>query len=493
MQVDRWIIESAAKCGALVTGSLKTHTAYSVTLNQGDDAAIRKCMRVGLLRWVPVAFGACALMAPAGGAMAGPHDALITKHSAAYGVPESLVRRVIHIESKGNARVVSKGNYGLMQIRLGTAKSMGYRGSADGLLDADTNMTYAVKYLASAYRAAGCNEQRAINYYQRGFYKKPTSKCALPRQAPTLIASSEAAQRSASQRSATERDTSPASGDLLQPRVVQVQTITRPKSAAVQPSAAPTQVAAAPVSAPVVAVVQPAAPAPVAAAKAPSAPSPVVVQPAALAPVAAPPAPAVPSAVVVQPAASAPVVAAPAPAAAPPPVVVQRAAAPQTVARAPERVPEQDVSSPPQNAPALPTVFMELLPMPKPRPASAPKMVAKLEATAAAASASQTDAANASPDARVNKPDQAAKPDQVAKLDSATVPLPHPKPEIEATPERESKPARRTQQRHTHTRASRKKLEEPGLVTFLKKLTTPEKPSRRRASRSSSSWLQNSN
>ena len=32
-----------------------------------------------------------------------------------------LVRRVIHIESKGNPRVVSKGNYGLMQIRLGTA------------------------------------------------------------------------------------------------------------------------------------------------------------------------------------------------------------------------------------------------------------------------------------------------------------------------------------------------------------------------------------
>ena len=77
--------------------------------------------------------------------------------------------------------VVSKGNYGLMQIRLGTAKAMGYRGTADGLLDADTNMTYAVKYLASAYRAAGCNEQRAINYYQRGFYKRPTAKCALPR------------------------------------------------------------------------------------------------------------------------------------------------------------------------------------------------------------------------------------------------------------------------------------------------------------------------
>ena len=367
-------------------------------------------------------FGACALMAPAGGAVAGPHDALIAKHSAAYGVPEPLIRRVIHIESKGNARAVSKGNYGLMQIRLGTAKSMGYRGTADGLLDADTNMTYAVKYLASAYRAAGCNEQRAINYYQRGFYKRPTSKCALPR-STTQIANVEPPQRLAAKRSMTDRDTAPASADVLQPRVVQVQTITRPKFAA------PAQVAAAPASAPVVAA-RPAAPVPAVAAPAPvSAQAPVAGQPAARQ---VPP------------------------------------AAPQTVAKAPE----QDLASPPpQSTPALPTVFMELLPMPKPRPANAPQAVAKLEA-AAVAPASQSDAVSASPDV------------QVAKLDSAAVPLPQPKPEIEAAPERESKRARRAPQRHTHTRVSRKKPEESGLVAFWKKLTTPEPTPRRRTSSS---------
>jgi hypothetical protein len=384
-------------------------------------------------------------MAPAGGAMAGPHDSLIAKHSAAHGVPEPLIRRVIHIESRGNPRVVSKGNYGLMQIRLGTAKAMGYRGTADGLLDADTNMTYAVKYLASAYRAAGCNEQRAINYYQRGFYKRPTSKCALPRSTTTQVANVEPAQRAAAQRSVTGSDATPASADLLQPRVVQVQTITRPKSAvqssavqssaAVPPSTAPVQVAAAPVSAPVVAAAKPAAPAPVVAAPV-AAPAPVVVQP----------------------------------------------AAPQTVARAPE----QDLAPPPQSSPALPTVFMELLPMPKPRPAGAPQTVAKLDAAAVTAPASQTDASRTQSDT------------QVAKLDSAVVPLPQPRPEskaeTEAAPERESKPARRAQQRHTHTRVSRKKPEESGLVTFLKKLTTPEKPARsRRASRTSASWLPTGN
>jgi soluble lytic murein transglycosylase-like protein len=108
-------------------------------------------------------------------------DLLIAKHAAANNVPESLVRRVIHRESRGNPRAVSAGNYGLMQIRLGTARAMGYRGSARGLLDADTNMTYAVKYLAGAYRAAGRNPDRAVRYYASGYYYAAKRKGLLNR------------------------------------------------------------------------------------------------------------------------------------------------------------------------------------------------------------------------------------------------------------------------------------------------------------------------
>lgn len=103
-------------------------------------------------------------------------DALIATHAAANGVPESLVRRVIRRESRGNPRVISAGNYGLMQIRLGTARAMGYRGNAAGLLDANTNMTYAVKYLAGAYRAAGGNADRAVHYYAAGYYHSAKRK-----------------------------------------------------------------------------------------------------------------------------------------------------------------------------------------------------------------------------------------------------------------------------------------------------------------------------
>lgn len=95
---------------------------------------------------------------------------LIARYSAAYNVPESLIRRVIKRESGGNARIVSRGNFGLMQIKLGTARSMGYQGGASGLLDVDTNMNYAVRYLAGAWRLSGGSETRAVHYYASGYY-----------------------------------------------------------------------------------------------------------------------------------------------------------------------------------------------------------------------------------------------------------------------------------------------------------------------------------
>jgi soluble lytic murein transglycosylase-like protein len=104
-------------------------------------------------------------------ARSGPLDALIAQHAQANGVPESLVRRVVVRESRYNPRAVGRGGaMGLMQIKTATARAMGYGGSSSGLLNADTNLTYAVRYLAGAYRAAGGNANRAVGYYARGYY-----------------------------------------------------------------------------------------------------------------------------------------------------------------------------------------------------------------------------------------------------------------------------------------------------------------------------------
>jgi soluble lytic murein transglycosylase-like protein len=105
-------------------------------------------------------------------ASAGHHaglDDMIAKHAAANNLPLALVHRVIKRESDYNPRCIYAGNYGLMQIRLGTARSLGYTGTIEGLLDPDTNMTYAVRYLAGAYRVAGGNEDRAVALYARGY------------------------------------------------------------------------------------------------------------------------------------------------------------------------------------------------------------------------------------------------------------------------------------------------------------------------------------
>jgi soluble lytic murein transglycosylase-like protein len=96
-------------------------------------------------------------------------DRLITKHASAYGVPESLVHRVVQNESKYVPGASQRGSYGLMQISYGTAQGMGYIGPAAGLLDADTNLSYGVLYLAKAYRAAAGDQDRAVRLYKRGF------------------------------------------------------------------------------------------------------------------------------------------------------------------------------------------------------------------------------------------------------------------------------------------------------------------------------------
>ena len=97
-------------------------------------------------------------------------DGMIARHAAANGLPVELVQRVVKRESGYNPRASSKGNYGLMQIRHATARGVGYSGSAAGLLDPETNLTYAVKYLAGAYRAAGGNASRAVSLYASGYH-----------------------------------------------------------------------------------------------------------------------------------------------------------------------------------------------------------------------------------------------------------------------------------------------------------------------------------
>lgn len=100
----------------------------------------------------------------------------IQRLAQVHGVPERLIRRVIMRESRYAPHVRNGGHYGLMQIKLQTAQGMGYSGGVAGLLDGETNLTYAVPYLANAYMAAGKNEDRAVALYAGGYYYVAKSK-----------------------------------------------------------------------------------------------------------------------------------------------------------------------------------------------------------------------------------------------------------------------------------------------------------------------------
>jgi soluble lytic murein transglycosylase-like protein len=99
------------------------------------------------------------------------YAAMVATHARANGVPEALVHRVIIRESRYRPGVVGRGGaIGLMQIKLATARGLGYTGDAAGLRDPNTNLTWAVKYLAGAYQAANGDHARAIRYYAGGYY-----------------------------------------------------------------------------------------------------------------------------------------------------------------------------------------------------------------------------------------------------------------------------------------------------------------------------------
>jgi soluble lytic murein transglycosylase-like protein len=96
--------------------------------------------------------------------------ALVRKYADIHGIPESLLHRVIQRESGYNAGARNGPYYGLMQILPQTAKTMGYQGPPEGLLDAETNLMYAGKYLRGAWMVSGGSEDRAVMWYAKGYY-----------------------------------------------------------------------------------------------------------------------------------------------------------------------------------------------------------------------------------------------------------------------------------------------------------------------------------
>ncbi|PBC03179.1 transglycosylase SLT domain-containing protein [Mesorhizobium sp. WSM3860] len=99
----------------------------------------------------------------------GQYSAIIARYAASNGVPVSLAKAVITIESNFRPNMVGgAGEIGLMQIKPATARMMGYTGSVKGLFDPDTNIKYGMKYLAMAQGLGGGTTCGTILKYNAG-------------------------------------------------------------------------------------------------------------------------------------------------------------------------------------------------------------------------------------------------------------------------------------------------------------------------------------
>lgn len=95
---------------------------------------------------------------------------MIVEAAAENEVPVTLVQRVVIRESTHRPEARNGPYFGLMQILPATARSMGFRGEPSDLLDAETNLKYAVRYLRGAWLVSDGDEAEAVGWYARGYY-----------------------------------------------------------------------------------------------------------------------------------------------------------------------------------------------------------------------------------------------------------------------------------------------------------------------------------
>ena len=93
-----------------------------------------------------------------------------------YELPRELVHKLAIRESTHRPWAVNRPYYGLLQILPATARSMGHTGSAQDLLDADTNLEFAGKYLRGAWLLSDGDQKRAIFLYAKGYYPEAKAR-----------------------------------------------------------------------------------------------------------------------------------------------------------------------------------------------------------------------------------------------------------------------------------------------------------------------------
>jgi len=127
------------------------------------------------MRWCFAALLLCLMFAPAGAQA--PNDVLravtaqrlalrtlATEIAIEEGLDTTLALELVLRESDFRPRAVGKqGEIGLTQIKLGTARGLGFRGTREQLFEPRTNLRLGFRYAVKAIRHGG------IRFYSTGF------------------------------------------------------------------------------------------------------------------------------------------------------------------------------------------------------------------------------------------------------------------------------------------------------------------------------------
>ncbi|WP_209427270.1 lytic transglycosylase domain-containing protein [Pararhodobacter sp. SW119] len=105
--------------------------------------------------------------------------ARIDRAADAHRIPRALMHRVVQRESGYRPGARNGPYWGLMQILPQTARTMGFGGAPQDLLDPEVNLRYAGRYLRGAWLVADGDIDRAVQWYARGYYYEARDRCML--------------------------------------------------------------------------------------------------------------------------------------------------------------------------------------------------------------------------------------------------------------------------------------------------------------------------
>jgi soluble lytic murein transglycosylase-like protein len=106
--------------------------------------------------------------------------ALFMTMSLQYGLPPKLLSSICYIESTHNVHAVhhddgGADSLGVCQIKLATAKGLGFKGTAKQLMDPKLNIKYAAKYLSHQIKRYNGSIEKAVIAYNKGNAKGLTT------------------------------------------------------------------------------------------------------------------------------------------------------------------------------------------------------------------------------------------------------------------------------------------------------------------------------